>query len=500
VAVDRVQSCVVPSGQGEPYLHGATCAAGERCGVVAGRARCSPTSDACVEGRQRCFDANRLQLCGANGLWTSQACANGCVNEEFGSHCRSAVALTNFTGFLKYEGRSPNANYTDWSTTTTLQPALGPLLLVVRGQEILSSSFVLTDGSFTIEVPATPTAEDYLVALALRTRPGGLDQGFDYALYRPAMAAGTHDPSNLVPRTAALWEWSFALLGRASGTDFVITHAMGSGAAHILRQLRNTHTTARNVLAGTPTSLAVWYKPDVTWTCGACHFLADVPTPFGQAAAHVVIPGGPDEGHWSSAVIDHEAGHWAMAAYSADPTEGGPHSFGCVSPAGMAYSEGFATYFSSHVRQNPVYYDKQQGGFFWFDISDRTNAGTVPWPRPTPAGGLLQPLYENEVSAMLWGIRTAAGVDPNDLVRALERPELNRATFGRNYTAHFTTNMGNNCEREVVDTGIPAPCVADYLDALRCLGVSAAAVDSATQPATFYPFPANAPLCVGGTP
>jgi hypothetical protein len=45
------------------------------------------------------------------------------------------------------------------------------------------------------------------------------------------------------------------------------------------------------------------------------------------------------------------------------------------------------------------------------------------------------------------------------------------------------------------DTGIPAPYVADMLDALVCTGLSTQACDATTNPTVNYPYPSNAPLC-----
>ena len=46
-----------------------------------------------------------------------------------------------------------------------------------------------------------------------------------------------------------------------------------------------------------------------------------------------------------------------------------------------------------------------------------------------------------------------------------------------------------------VNTGKAAPFLADYLDALRCEGTSAGAIDAVAHPESQFPYPAAAPLC-----
>lgn len=70
---------------------------------------------------------------------------------------------------------------------------------------------------------------------------------------------------------------------------------------------------------------------------------------------------------------------------------------------------------------------------------------------------------------------------------------MTRAPFGRGYTTHVW-DINSFCEPiNVWDTGVSAPMYADFLDALRCSGISASAMDAAVSP---YPYPMNAPICL----
>jgi hypothetical protein len=96
---------------------------------------------------------------------------------------------------------------------------------------------------------------------------------------------------------------------------------------------------------------------------------------------------------------------------------------------------------------------------------------------------------------MLWELRSDSAVGTK-VLSALSTPRMNTKPFERGYTTH-NWDIPSGCEPKtnVYDTGLSAPTFADYLDALRCNGVSAASVDKVTDPSTNYPYPSGAPLC-----
>src|SRR5262249_18438016 len=154
--------------------------------------------------------------------------------------------------------------------------------------------------------------------------------------------------------------------------------------------------------------------------------------------------------------------------------------------------EGFATWFSSDMRSDPIYFDKQHGSMFWLDISAREG---YPWIRPTAGAGLLQDMDENEISAMIWDISGTQGVGHAAMDTARPSARLTMSPFGRGYTRHGW-DVDSSCQRiNIEDSGESTTCFADFLDALRCGGVQASVVDHATDPATNYPYPSGAPVC-----
>jgi hypothetical protein len=194
-----------------------------------------------------------------------------------------------------------------------------------------------------------------------------------------------------------------------------------------------------------------------------------------------------DQGWWSDAVTAHELGHWAMDLFGQTPYEGGGHCGGMTTLPGQAWSEGWATWFSSDARSNdPRYYDMQDGRFFWLSLDTRT---PEPWPRPDPYGDPLQNLYENDVAAMMFALSATYGLGHGPFDDALASSRMTEPPYPRGYMRHEWAFDITTCTRSGVREAVPAmsvPCFPDFLDALVDVGVSPGTVDEATEP---YPYP-----------
>lgn len=93
-------------------------------------------------------------------------------------------------------------------------------------------------------------------------------------------------------------------------------------------------------------------------------------------------PDGPD--HYDDTVILHEYGHWLADEYSCNDSPGGEHFSRRHYSRGLAWSEGWASYLSSGVRNDPWYLDRTWNGGWdvqvdWetWSISGSTNEGAV---------------------------------------------------------------------------------------------------------------------------
>lgn len=494
-----VQFCGAPTGDATLHVLSYECSPGQQCQIQNGKASCVLIA-ACVDGQTQCGGASTLQTC-TGGLWQSSNCTGACLNTALGGVCGSAAPTTTFSGRVLFEYRAPNAGLTDWASAPSLSAS--PAILVVSGNAngtiydaVYTDLASATMGQFTIKVPASPTVDDALLVVAAADDGAGK---LAFAIADPNFAISGIQAvgPTAVGTSPRAWSWRWPLSGLTNGQDLTITEAMGAGAANVHFNMVRAYvdTFLQFGHAGPP--VVIWLGYGTSWSCGSC--FAPWPTnQFGVPfAGQMFLGGDSNQQFWADPVTSHELGHWTMAFYGTSPNEGGPHMLSIPTFPGQAWSEGWATWFSSDVRADPIYYDKQAGSFFWMSIADRTYSAGVTWHRPSPTSpdGLLQLMDENEVSAMLWKLSSLSANADAALFSALASPRMNTGPFKRGYTRHVWDVAGPGNFVNVVTTGDSVPMVADFLDALECAGVSRTVIDNATQPTTFYPFPSAAPIC-----
>ncbi len=491
-----LERCLIPTGGAQPELVQVACGQGESCQIQSGHAACVLTA-VCAEGSTRCASTSAIEAC-TNGGWVTSACPGGCEASALNAYCKPTVSLTSFSGRLLYQALVPNGTYSDWTSTPSTYYAQG-VMVMARGSSGIydvtttDSSGTADSGKFTVQVPATLAAGDELVFVAAADDGTGklaycvADPGFSTAAQQSVGNTGS-DP--------AVWSWSVPLQGRASGGDITIKVADGSGAATVFDNLRWAYTSTRAAFERGGPPLVVWVGYGTRWDCGACFGEYPVNV-FGVSfPAQLWLDGSSeDQGYWSDAVTEHELGHWVMWAYGTSPDEGGTHYIGVPTYPGQAWSEGWATYFSADRRDDPRYVDKQQGAMFWLDIGAREYAGGTVWQRPAPSDGLLGMIDENEVAAMTWSLRQSSADADQAILHAIASARLAGPSFARGYTQHTWDVDSSGRFTNVVNTGFPVPCFADFLDALNCGGFSRNAIDTATQPAMHYAYPTSTPYC-----
>ncbi len=493
----RVEVCTAPTGNTPPKLNSYDCAAGESCEIVGGLAGCVLDAS-CAEGATECVSATQLRRC-QGGQWMTTTCPGGaCIESSLGDFCGSGGGTTTMlTGRVTYQRRGPNSGRTDWGALSDA-PGVGFTIASARVSggttTFLDSQVTGANGAFSLRVPTAPTANDFVIVYASGTRTDGrLSFVVADPRHTPRTAAYPIDGTIASP---AVWSWSWRTDGVSEGDTLRIIENAGSGAARVFDYLRYVYSQSDQRWPGVAKDpLIVWLGMGVEWECGACQW--PVPTTrFGtRYGAQIFIGGGDDDGFWSDAVTAHELGHWIMFTFGRSVGEGGRHCFGVVSAPGLAWSEGWATWFSSDARDDPEYVDKQGGTMFWLDISDRSTSGSA-WPRPQAAKGLLQDTYENEVSAMMWRLSEGQGLGRAPLDAALATSRMTVGPFERGYTRQTWDTHDMTCARiNIEDTGESTLFFADFLDALRCNGTSKATIDAVTEPATRYPYPSGSPIC-----
>ncbi len=495
---NTVEFCAAATGSAELRVASYACFADEVCTDTGGVARCELTGQ-CHTGATECRGAS-LATC-AGGQWQESACANGCAASELGANCRSGASLEVYRGTLTYELKAPNDNLSDWSPTTTVVPAAGFLVLSFADGVLIDSAVTASEGEAagSFEIDAVPAdrvdGDDYLAAIAAR---GNAAQQLIYLVAKPGFGAGRQDVG-AVPPAPELWLWTWTPAQIVSPATVNIPPDAGSGAAFVFDFLRYVYDASVSFYGERANSpLVVWLDMGVEWNCGACMGPWRYADPGGAVYERQIwLPGGADETYWSGAVVAHELGHYVMATYGVWPGEGGRHVFGVPSHPGLAWSEGFATWFSSMVRASSIYFDKQQGTFFWIDIAQRRYS-QANWVRPTANGGLEQLIDENEVAAMLLGLMNEQTI--GGLLAAIASPRMTVAPYLRNYTRRVWNGLNEqDLPLPFESTQESAPHFADFLDAVTCGGVVAGTtVDQVTQPTAHYPYPSGAPLCRSG--
>jgi len=445
-------------------------------------------------------------VCSASGSWgAAQSCGTGnrCIDTAVGADCGVSLTTTALTGTLLYQDRAPKADYSDWAAPTA-KPARNVLVVSQRNGTWIDATTTNASGQFTVQVPTAPTAQDFVFFMAI----GGDGLGVRYAVADPNLSNGTFSPGDrgMSPR---YWGWSRQVSALANGGTTTIATTEGSGALNLFDLLQNifTRSTASNQgRQGLP--IVMWLGLGVEWSCGACF----VDGPDVGFDSQIWMPGGAqDEGFWSDYTVAHELGHWQMSSFGISPNEGGTHILGCPTFPGQAWSEGYATWHSAAVRNTRYLEDKQGGGFFWFDLTNRQYyPGINPTQCPFGANNcgipgatqLLGQIDENAVSAMLWSITQSRPTGTQEIFQALTGKHMTNSPWPRGYTRR-TWSVGSGCNKtNVVNTGQASMQISDILDALRCGGsptgsnaLPATIVDGATMNGSYYPYPSGSPMC-----
>lgn len=494
---DAVEICVALTGNAAPFITSFPCGDGWTCATTGEGATCVASGE-CVPGASECR-GDRYASC-VDGRWQEFPCAGGCRDAVAGASCRGAVVTSRYSNTFGYEARGVATDWTDWSAEVSTIPARRFLVLSYADGEYLDSTITDANGWFELDAvaPWAEDGDDYMVVVAARLDPQD-DARWAYALVDPGVGPGDQDISAFIDNGApdpSLWLWRFSATDVPADGGAHIALERGSGAAHAYNYLSAVWDYATEFFGHrADASLVMWLGMGTGWSCGACFVNSPTPGENSPFASQIFYPADADEAYWSGAVLAHELGHWVMSTYGVSPGEGGQHIFGIPSHPGLAWSEGFATWFSTVARSENSYYDKQNGLFLWIDYQGRRYSGGQPWYRPDAAYGLEQLLDENEVTRMLIGL-TDDQTFPR-MFAALSSARMTQAPFLRGYLRRTWNGLdANGLPLPAWSTDQSAPHLADFLDALVCDGaVGTERIDAQTEPWFHYPYPSLSPLC-----
>lgn len=437
--------------------------------------------------------------CPVAWLGTGDGCDCGCQSDDadctasgpgvcapnpgMSAACVPGTPAATITGRLQYQFRPRNAGLTNFGAPVVANaPAI--IAAVIDGPTVLGTAYTGADGSFAVNVYAAPSPSAYVLFLPYAEYADGVPV---LAIGKATAPCRLDMPCSEYGLSDGLWTYYTAPLAGATDVGtLLITEANGSGAIFIYEWTLFGQSRLVALYPDVPRlkSLLVTWEPDVAWVCGSC-FNGIPATMAGRAfESWIAITGTTaTPQHWSSSVLAHELGHYAMRWFSRAPGEGGPHSVFSSSSPGLAWSEGWAAYFGQTTLSagglEPVYFDKQGGSAWWVNLEALSNSYGMLFEFPDPSGTLAQYLNEFVVSAMLWDL--ADSTPAEDMTTLADAP-LSAGFHAARLVGPF--NRGYS----TVD-------LVDFLDSLRCYGY-ATAVDIDGVVLTAFGFPYDeAPLC-----
>ena len=122
-----------------------------------------------------------------------------------------------------------------------------------------------------------------------------------------------------------------------------------------------------------------------------------------QQDAIFILGGGTTDGdtdEYDDAVIAHEYGHFVVSHFSHDTSPGGTHTItDNAQDIRLSFSEGWGNFFSSAVRNTPLYVDTTTQGSFSFELEGLTSPGSPNLPNLA-----IYDTHELSNSKVLWDI------------------------------------------------------------------------------------------------
>jgi hypothetical protein len=174
-----------------------------------------------------------------------------------------------------------------------------------------------------------------------------------------------------------------------------------SGAFNILEMVQRANETIRiaDPSLDPPQVTIFWSTKNTRRTGNVAQGL--IGTSFFNVAnntAFILGDRNEDSDEFDDSVIVHEYGHMLAAKFSRDDSPGGETHLGDILDPRVAWSEGWANFFSSVVRNDPVWRDNSGPNgtnVYRFDLRDKIPTGDKPgyWSEMS-VGSLLWELYQ----------------------------------------------------------------------------------------------------------
>jgi hypothetical protein len=255
-------------------------------------------------------------------------------------------------------------------------------------QVVVSASETDDQGRFTVAVPPNPTL---LVRVLSRIRSFNLL---------------VEDNTNL----NALYSIPVNINGSTLNSGLLLSDATRlSGAFNILEMVQRANETVKSANASLPpTPVTIFWSTKNTNRVGnpAQGLIGTSEFNVSTGTAYILGDRSTDSDEYDDAVIAHEYAHMLAAKFSRDDSPGGPHSLGDMLDPRLAWSEGWANFFSSVVRHDPIWRDSMGPDgtqVLRYDLGNSTASGD-----PNPGYW-----SEASVDTMLWALYD--GIDADNI-------------------------------------------------------------------------------------
>lgn len=288
--------------------------------------------------------------CSKGGSASSTGSQNTCENAGTSAVLGTGKSIT-LSGSITYEDKTYDNN--GFTGATIFKPVRFATVELVRcsDSQVLSGASTDSAGAYFLVFTNTGTASVYLRVIAETGNAGIRNNTTDNAIY--SVKSGTIDDSK----------------GSAFTTNIDITVSSGAGGAfNILDIFTDGGLFLQGLgLTAIPTFTAFWEKNG----CDGTYFQDS------DNSIHLLGGCSGDTDEYDDDIILHEFGHFAAANFSRDDSPGGDHTLGdSTQDIRLAWSEGWAHFFSSAVRGFPSQTDTILNTASSFEIDGPSSFGS----------------------------------------------------------------------------------------------------------------------------
>jgi hypothetical protein len=235
--------------------------------------------------------------------------------------------------------------------------------------------------------------------------------------------------------------------GRSNSSVAIADRSRISGAFNILEMVERANETVRAAdPAIEPPAMTIYWSTKNTRRSGniAQGLIGTSYFNVANGTAYILGDRNDDSDEFDDAVIVHEYGHLLAARFSRDDSPGGETHIGDILDPRVAWSEGWANFFSSAVRNDSVWRDgsgANGSNVYRFDLNDKIPAADRPgyWSE-TSVGTLLWELYQGS------DLTRSTGYSFAQIWNAFTDLQLDRLVYLPYFLEHFVARNPSSAD------------------------------------------------------